>query len=241
MAFKAGRGAQILFNQYDVSGYLNAAGVQIGADTAEVTNFASAGWKEYMATLLGGTFPFAGMYDVAFPVTSQLGVDAGVLTYAPASATAIGDPVFLASITSTDLQKSSPVGGIVAISWTATAEAAVAYGQLLHPLAKDTNTTTGASKDDSAQSTTGWTANLHVTGVDGGSWVIKMQDSADNSSWADVTGGAFSSLSAAGSQRLVSASGTTTLRRYVRYIATRTGGSAGQGVTFALGYSRTNQ
>jgi hypothetical protein len=39
------------------------------------------------------------------------------------------------------------------------------------------------------------------------------------------------------SQRLTSAAGAT-LRRYVRYTATRTGGSVGNGITFALAYSR---
>ena len=241
MAFKAGRSAQILFNEYDVSSYLNSAGVQIGAETADTTTFASNGWKEAMATLLSGTFPFQGFHDVALPVTAQLGVDAGTLTYAPAGATAIGDAIFMAPITSTGLQKSSAVGGVVAISWTAMAEGAVAYGQMLHPLAEDTNTTTGSSKDDGASSSTGWTAHLHVTARDAGSWVIKLQDSADNSSWADVTGGAFTAATGATSQRLVSASAASTLRRYVRYVATRTGGSAGDGITFALGYARSNQ
>ena len=48
MAFKAGRGALILFNEYDVSAYLNSAGVQIGAETADITTFHSNGWKENM-------------------------------------------------------------------------------------------------------------------------------------------------------------------------------------------------
>jgi hypothetical protein len=55
---------------------------------------------------------------------------------------------------------------------------------------------------------------------------------------ADVTGGAFTAATTATSQRLLSATSTTALRRYVRYVATRTGGAGGDGITFGLAYSR---
>ncbi len=128
----------------------------------------------------------------------------------------------------------------MAFSWEALAEDAIIPGFVLHPLAEDTNTTTGSSRDDSASSSTGWLAHLHVTAVDGGSWVVKLEDSADNSNWLDVSAGAFAAVTAAGGQRLASAADTTTLRRYVRYTATRTGGSAGNGITFSLHYARYN-
>jgi hypothetical protein len=81
---------------------------------------------------------------------------------------------------------------------------------------------------------------LHVTAVDagGGSWVIKLEDSANGSDWTDVSAGAFAAKTAVGAERLRSAASTTTLRRYVRYTATRTGGSAGEGITFFVAYAR---
>jgi len=54
---------------------------------------------------------------------------------------------------------------------------------------------------------------------------------------ADVTGGAFTTAAAATQQRLLSASGAT-LRRYVRCVATRTGGAVGDRITFALAIAR---
>ena len=73
--------------------------------------------------------------------------------------------------------------------------------------------------------------------MDGGSWVIQLEDSADNGSWANVSGGAFTAATGATSQRLTSAAGAT-LRRYTRYTATRTGGSVGNGITFGLAIAR---
>jgi hypothetical protein len=116
----------------------------------------------------------------------------------------------------------------------------IGFGDILHILTEDTNTTTGATKDDTAATATGWIAHLHVTAVDAGSWVVKLEDaSASNfSDGAVVTDGTFTAATGATSQRLVSAAETTALRRYVRYVATRTGGAGGDGITFALAYSR---
>ena len=61
------------------------------------------------------------------------------------------------------------------------------------------------------------------------------------SNWLDVSAGAFAAVTARDYGRLLSASSTTALRRYVRYNATRTGGSAGDGITFALAIARSNQ
>ena len=242
MAFVAGRSTTVLYNEVNASGLLNSAGINVAAGTTDTTNFASGGWAENKATNLSASFPFAGMWDTTATATWQnaLGADAGVLTYSPGAGAAIGDPCRMAPITSTAYAETAPVGGIVGLSWTANAEGAVAFGNILHPLATDTNTTTGATRDDAAATATGWTAHLHVTAISSGSWTIKLQDSADNSSWADVTGASFAALTAAGSQRLTSASGTTALRRYVRYVATVTGGSTPT-ITFALAYARTNQ
>lgn len=238
MAFAHGKGTEVLLDGVDVSVFLNAADTAIDVDTAETTAFKSA-WKSFIAGTMGGKVDIGGMYDPADLTIRNTLTAAGtpVLSVAPAGATAIGAQVRLVPVLSTAYTESSPVGGVVALRWSVLAASGVGLGWSLHPLAEDTNTTTGAGRDDAAQTLTGWQAQLHVTAVDAGSWVVKLQDSADGSAWADVSGGAFAAATAAGGQRLVSAAGAT-LRRHVRYVATRTGGTAGDGITFALAYAR---
>lgn len=238
MAFKHGRSTAVWYGQYDMGAYLNTASLQGSGDTADTTTFSNVGWKTSIAGTLSASVSMGGFADADFTaLDSILGSGGGVLTYCPAGALAIGDRARLVSVITSALVRSAPVGGVVALGWDVQADSAVGIGDVLHILSKDTNTTTGASKDDAAATTTGWIAHVHVTSVDGGSWVIKLQDSADSSSWSDVTGAAFTAATGATAERLVSASGAT-LRRYVRYVATRTGGSAGQGITFALAYAR---
>jgi len=241
MAFKHGKNTAVYLNGVDLSTYLNATDFSVDVDTADTTTYQST-WKSAISGQSSAKADFNGLYDpTSSTLPSSIGVDfsttAGVLTYAPAGATAIGDLTRMMSIATTQYTESSPVGGVVAIKWGVLTSAPVGFGWALHPLAEDTNTTTGAERDDSAATTTGWIAHLHVTLVDGGSWVIKLQDAAVSNTYSDVSGGAFASVSSAGGQRLLSASGAT-LRRYVRYVATRTGGSAGDGITFHLSYSR---
>jgi hypothetical protein len=233
-----GKGTTVLFNEFNASGYLNAAGVDIAVDTADSTTFGK-GWKTYEAGLAVATLPFSGVYDPLFTeLRTELGVDSGVLTLSPGGGAAIGDRARMALATATNYAESSPVGGVVAFTWNVQSQAPLGLGWMLHPLGEDTNTTVGAERDDTAATATGWMAHLHVLAVDGGSWVIKLEDAAVSNTYSDVSGGAFTAATGATSQRLASAGPTTALRRYVRYTATRTGGAGGDGITFALAYSR---
>lgn len=238
MPFIHGKNTSVWWNSADISGYLDAADLSIDADTSESTTFGK-GWKTFISGLVDATVGFGGKYDATAgnAIEGQLGTDSGVLTYCPGGALAIGDRARLVSVTGTTYAESSPVGDIVAFSWDTHSQTIVGLGWVQHLFAKDTNTTVGTSYDGLAATTSGWTAHLHVSAVDGGSWVVKLEDSADNSAWADVASGAFTAATGVTQQRLSSASGAT-LRRYTRYTATRTGGSAGQGITFGLSIAR---
>ena len=241
MAAVHGRHTGVYFNGVDLTSVLNEAELSVDAETADVTTFATTGWRDHIGGLLGATFSSSGFYDpVVTAPRDSLTVETGVLTYCPGGRSAVGDLARLHIVLGTSYAESSSLEDAVAIAWEALVTGPIAFGYLLHPLAEDTNNTTGSGKDDGAATSTGWSAHLHVTAVDGGSWVVKLEDSANGSDWADVTGGAFTAKTAAGGERLLSASATTTLRRHVRYTATRTGGSAGNGITFALAIARSN-
>lgn len=238
MAFVHGRNAAIWFNEVDMTGYLNAADLSVDVTTGDTTAFGSS-WTTAISGLSSATQSFGGIYD---PSQSEqwlsLAEDSGVLTYCPGGGAAIGDRARLLSVTETSYAESSPVADIVAFSWSVMSEANVAAGDVLHPLSADTDTTTGASKDETAATATGWTAHLHVTGVSAGSWVVTIEDSSTGSSgWATIA--TFTAATGATSERLKSAAATTSVKRYIRYVATRTGGSGTDTITFALAFART--
>ena len=239
MPFLHGRNTSVYWNTTVMSGYLQQTDFEVSLETHDVTTYGK-GWKEYAAGLLDSTTGFQGIYDAAAGtvIEAGLGTDSNVVTYCPDGGTAVGGRSRLILKTTANYSESSPVGDVVKFSWDVQSESTTGFGQVLHPLGTDTNTTTGATKDDTAATTSGWTSHLHVTGVSAGSWVVKLQDSPNGSSWSDVTGGAFTAATGATSQRLSSAANTTSLGRYVRYVATRTGGSASDTITFHLSYAR---
>ena len=100
------------------------------------------------------------------------------------------------------------------------------WGQVLYPPTSISATTNGSSVDLLAASSNGIMAYLHITVADaGGTWTLKVQDSPDDSVWAD------SITFTADGQTILSEQGidTASVDRYVRFQATD--GGAGSGFT----------
>lgn len=240
---KYGSGTSVWLDLADVSPFFSDAGLEIAVDTAETTTFqpgASPAWKAFIEGAASAKATLKGYYDQVndAAMMATLRDDGSVLTYGPSGLNAVGDFARLVSVHATDVAESSPVGGAVVLSAAFGGDGAVGFGWCLHPMGTDTGTTTGATRNDAAATATGWQAHLHVTAVAGSptSWTVKLQDSADGATWADVAGGAFAATNTPAAQRLVSAAGAT-LRAYVRYVATAVGGTAPT-ITFGLAYAR---
>lgn len=79
----------------------------------------------------------------------------------------------------------------------------------------------------------GWAAYLHVFAFTGTSITVKMQDSADGTTFADLAGAGFVAASGLGSQRISAGqTSTATVRRYVRLVSTGTFSNAQFAVNF---------
>lgn len=108
--------------------------------------------------------------------------------------------------------------------------------QLTAQMRTDAAATNGASYDGGAQSAFGLQAYLHVSAFTGTDVTIKLQDSADNSSFADIAGAAFAQITTAPQAQRIATSNAATVRRYVRAVTVTTGGFTS--VTFAVQFTR---
>lgn len=88
----------------------------------------------------------------------------------------------------------------------------------------DTGATNGASIDTTASASFGAQAYLHVFSFTGTDVTVKIQDSADDASFADVAGLAFTQITTAPTSERISIVNTATVRRYVRAVTVTTGG-----------------
>jgi len=237
-----GKNTTVLLGAVNLSPWLDSFELSAETESAPTVMF-GATWRSGVSGVMSGSADVSGLYDptqTSLPTLFLSGVP-GVLTGSPGAGAAIGDPARLVSARDVSYKESSPVGGMVAIAGSFQADGAVGFGYMLHPLGEDTNNTTGAARDDGAATSLGWTAHLHVTSVDagGGSWVITIaDDTASNFGASPATIATFTAATGATSQRLRGATAIADVRRYVRYVATRTGGGAGEGITFALSFAR---
>lgn len=71
----------------------------------------------------------------------------------------------------------------------------------------------------------GFQAYLQVFSIGSGTATVKLQTSSDNGvgdPWADLTGGTFAAVTAAGAERIQSVSSTLSVERYIRVVTTGT-------------------
>ena len=99
------------------------------------------------------------------------------------------------------------------------------WGELLTAGTRtDTGATNGASLDLTGSTAFGAQFYLHVTAFTGTDVTIKIQDSADDSSFTDLTAGAFTSVTTGPQSQRIQTARNATVRRYLRVATATTGG-----------------
>lgn len=232
MAFSHGSKAKGLLNGYDLSSYLRGISFSGSLDTADASVMGLTS-KQYVTGMLDANLSLDGVFDGAAGAQDEIisGIfDASTVAdqfvYCPQGYATLGQPAYGFEGNKNAYEVSTPIGDVA--SWTAGIQSNVGWerGIILHPYQAEGagGNTTGV--DQTASTSNGASAYLQV--ASGALLAVKVQDSADNSVWADVAGLTFSTLSTRGFQRLAV---TGTIRRYVRVLWTGTG-------TFAVSFNR---
>jgi hypothetical protein len=155
------------------------------------------------------------------------------------AAPAIGNPSFSAGFgqheytVNGDVNGSDPV--MLGANFYQTAElleATAVWGVCLANGTELSGTTNNGSVDNGAATSAGYIAILHVTQTTGAigsnTWAFKIEHSTNDSTWADLA--TFTLNGSALAVERAEASGT--VNRYVRFVATRTAGTAAPWVSF---------
>jgi hypothetical protein len=212
-------GAGITFAEEDVTGWSDAViNHKFGHGQASITGLQSV----FDNTALGAHAELSAVEE--YLTTLMFGIKA-----APAA----GDPAFAAPLGQS--MYSIAGDGPVTVSWElngphqdATYPSKV-FGNVVVPITTLSATNNSASHDFGAAQASGAHCYLIVTSADaGGTWTLKVQDSADDAAWADYATFTADGQTILSEQQVVTAS----MDRYVRYQATD--GGAGSGFDSAL-------
>jgi hypothetical protein len=232
-----GRDQRVLVDQYDLSSYLMDAKVSKDVELYDTTTFTSTS-KTFQPGLKDGKLSLSGLWDQSAGATdpvfaAALGSSSGqAVSYFPAGYGTIGNRAEIFSSRQTNYEPGAGVADLVKISGAMQSDGGMDSAVVLHALGIETGTGDFASVDNGAASANGGVGQLHVTGDNGTALVVKIQDSADDSSFADII--TFTSTGVVGSERIILAAGTA-VRRYVRAIVSTLTGTS---FTFAVLFAR---
>lgn len=228
MAKTSGLGDQFLFGGYDLSGEVNALSkIDCPQGTFDVTPISKNAHVRIGGQRDGG-IDFTVLFDPAVghshPVLATLPRTDVVCAYLRGGI--LGNPAACMVAKQVDYNPTRANDGMLS---STVASVANGYGlewgvQLTAGQRTDTAATNGTAVDNTAATSFGFQAYLQVTAFTGTDVTVKLQDSADNVTFADVAGGAFTQTTAAHTGQRIATANTATIRRYVRATTVTTGG-----------------
>ena len=231
-----GKATGILMGGYDLTSMLNSISTPQSLGVNEVTPFGSTA-KTYIAGLADATVSMSGFFEGDATATEELldavsdSAEAIIVSYG--RALVAGQDVKFSNVIRSAFEVSSPVGDAVAISGAAQADGVLVTGKLLAALQTiSSSPTNGASQDGAASTSAGGKAVLQVTAnTRNGDVTVKVQHSADNSTWADLATFTAVATTVVTSEVIVLPS---TINRYTRVLVTLAGSSGSAIITVAL-------
>lgn len=236
MTFVHGKAGRVFCNEYQQSAYIKGWTVTGERATAEVTVLTTTGGTNFIPGLRSGSLSLEALFDSTATALDEefaaaTGTDNGALWTVCPDGTTLGSPAFVAVTDPTGHSVESSTSEAVSLSLEAQADDGVDRGRIVHALGAETADANGTSIDDTAASANGGVAVLHVTAYSGlTSAALKVQHSANNSTWADLA--TFATVTALTAER-VTVSGT--VNRYLRVVTDVTGTGS---VTFLASFAR---
>lgn len=237
MAFVHGKTSAVYVGGYNLSAYFKSASPKASADVADVTCL-GASVKSYIAGVKDGTLSVEGVFDGAADVVDEelaavFGVAGTEVSAYPGGESAVGTAGYGLSAIHNSYSVDAPVDGVVTVSGEFQSSVALERILSLHPLAAETGTGNGSTHNNSAATTDGGAAYLHITAFNGTDVTISINHSTDNFVASDDELCAFTQATAVGSERVAIAAATT-VRQYARVVIAGTFTS----VTFSVGLYR---
>lgn len=226
MAKQTGLGDQLYIGGYDVGGDIASIGsLSTPRTSLPATGITKSAWERLYGTADAQgeiTSYFNDATDQVFDALKGLPTTDVHLMYL--RGTGIGSPAFC---TVSKQIGYDPTRGDDGSLTFGTAFSGSAYGgdwALQLTAGKETDATAGsnASIDTGASASFGFQAYLQVFSIGSGTADIKIEDSADDAAWADLTDGAFTSVTTRTAERIASSSETATVRQYLRVTTTGT-------------------
>lgn len=189
--FAHGKNVNVFVNEYDFSTYFNDVSATSTVETAETSSFGSSA-KTYIVGLQDGTVSLNGMFDGTATGTdvvfsAVLGSTTKQNVIVAPSGHSNGATAIVLEADDTSYEVSGAVADVVQTSAEFQSSDGVEHGKILSSGSAITATGSGTSVDNTASSANGGVGFVSVpTNTRNGNITVKVQQSADNSTFTDL-------------------------------------------------------
>lgn len=136
----------------------------------------------------------------------------------------IGDPAIMLTGPQVKYEIKIPLGQLIMVVADFAAQGGLNFGNWLFNTQLNSGATNGTTVDNAVATSNGGILHVHLINDDASDVDVKVQHSSNGSSWSDLTGAAVNNLSAAHAAGSAVVAPGTAVSRYVRAVATITGG-----------------
>lgn len=237
--FRHGKNVNVFIDEFDFSTYFNDVSASTTVDTAESSAFGTSA-KTYVVGHRDGTISLSGMFEgTASTGTDEffenaLGNTTKALVIVAPEGHSNGTGAIMLEADNTSYEVSGAIADIVQASAEFQSTDAVEHGKILSSGSTVTATGNGTGVDNGASTANGGAGFLSVpVNTRNGNITVKIQHSADNSTFADLVTFTVVSGTTTTSEKIEVADGTT-VNRYLRvnYTVAGSTGSATPVVAF---------
>ncbi len=228
----------------DLSQFITEISAEITGVNEQSNTIGDAWVENSHVGVAAGSATVNGYYDDATDATNDALVEAQgttpVLIFGLAGNTQGRDFVGFEGAMAANISRSGDREGLMKMSATFAADGAVEDGEVIQSLAAESGdgATSDGSEDNGASSASGGSGYVSVSALTLGGYTsvtVKIQDSANDSTWADLI--TFTNITTAPTAERVTVSGT--IDRYVRAELTWNGSGSGESVTVFVGLKRS--
>ena len=236
--FRHGKNVKVFVNEFDFSSYFTDMTATSSVETAETSTFGSSA-KEYITGLQDGTVSVSGMFESTTGLgtdeffANALGSSTKVKVIVAPEGHANGYRAVMLQADDTSYEVSGAIADVVQASAEFQSSNGIDHGVILSSGSAVSATGTGTSVDNTASSANGGVGFLSVpTNTRNGNVTVKIQASADNSTFTDLVTFAVVSSTTKTSER-VEVSGTVARYLRVSYTVAGSTGTATPTVAFS--------
>lgn len=220
-----------LVNGYNLADYMQSFEVTAEAEPVDATVLSST-YRAYEQGFKSGTLEWSGVFDSDATDADKIhdvlsaAFNAGTMNNVVAviGTATTGGACYTLDGCLVEYSLPIEIGELITVSGSFQSSNAINFGALLMNDAQAAGTNNGTTVDGGAATANGGLMTYHVHNDDASDIDLKIQHSTNGSVWADLTGAAANNITAERASGSATVAAGTTVNRYLRAVATVTGG-----------------